>query len=128
MELLFDILTTVFVLPGCVLILIGGYGMIRLKDVFERMHAAGMVDTLGMALIIIGLMFQGGLTLITFKLFLIIVFVLYTSPVVTHALARAAIVGGVDPIARKLPASEIARMQDGAGPIVSDKGGASSNS
>jgi multicomponent Na+:H+ antiporter subunit G len=42
-------------------------------------------------------MFQAGFTLITFKLFLIIAFVFYTSPVVTHALAHACLSHGVEP-------------------------------
>ena len=56
-----------------------------------------MVDTLGLALILLGLMFQAGFTLITVKLILIMVFVLYTSPTTTHALARACLYGGVRP-------------------------------
>ena len=97
MELLLDIVTGIFLLVGCVLILIGGWGMVRLHDVYARMHAAGMVDTLGLASILVGLMFQGGFTLITFKLFLIILLVLYTSPAVTHALAKAALSAGIEP-------------------------------
>jgi len=61
------------------------------------MHAAGMVDTLGLGLIIIGLIVQAGFSLVSFKLFLIIVFVLYTGPAVTHALAQAALNAGVKP-------------------------------
>ena len=43
------------------------------------------------------MMFQGGISLVSFKLFLIIVFVLYTGPAVTHALAQAALNSGVEP-------------------------------
>ena len=107
MAILLDIVTGVFLLVGSVLILIGGWGLIRLKDVFARMHAAGMVDTLGLALILVGLMFQGGFTLVTFKLFLIFVLVLYTSPTVTHALARAVLAGGIEPVAERV------RIDDG---------------
>lgn len=98
MALLFDIITFVCLVAGSASMLIGGYGLLKLTDVFARMHAAGMVDTLGLSLIVIGLMFQAGLTLVTFKLFLIIVFVLYTSPAVTHALAHACLSNGVEPL------------------------------
>lgn len=98
MALLWDIITFLCLVAGSVSMLIGGYGLLKLPDVFARMHAAGMVDTLGLALIMVGLMFQAGFTLITFKLFLIIVFVLYTSPVVTHALAHACLSNGVEPL------------------------------
>jgi multicomponent Na+:H+ antiporter subunit G len=99
MWLLADLLSWICLLVGGAVTVIGGIGMIRLPDVFARMHGAGMVDTLGLTLILVGLMFQAGFTLITFKLFLIVVFVLYTSPAVTHALARACLYGGVRPLA-----------------------------
>ena len=97
MALLADLLSWVCLLAGSALALIGGFGLLRLPDVFARMHGAGMVDTLGLALILVGLMFQAGLSLITVKLILIIGFVLYTSPTTTHALARACLYGGLRP-------------------------------
>ena len=78
-------------------LLIGGLGLLRLPDVFARMHGAGMVDTLGLALILLGLMVQAGFSLVTVKLILIMGFVLYTSPTTTHALARACLYGGQKP-------------------------------
>ncbi|MCG8510268.1 MAG: monovalent cation/H(+) antiporter subunit G [Rhodospirillales bacterium] len=77
--------------------MIGGLGMLRLPDVFARMHAAGIIDTVGAGLIAVGLMFQAGFTLVTVKLFLILVFILYTSPVSTHALAQSALSTGLKP-------------------------------
>ncbi|MGI9434012.1 MAG: monovalent cation/H(+) antiporter subunit G [Geminicoccaceae bacterium] len=98
MAILADIFTFLCLLAGVASMLIGGYGLLKMPDVFARMHAAGMVDTLGLGLIMVGLMAQTGLSLITFKLFLIIVFVLYTSPAVTHALAQACLNDGVEPM------------------------------
>ncbi len=98
MAILADILTFLCLAAGVVSMLIGSYGLLKLPDVFARMHAAGMVDTLGLGLIMIGLMLQGGFGLVTFKLFLIVVFVLYTGPAVTHALAQAALNAGVKPL------------------------------
>jgi len=97
MAILLDILTFILLLAGSISMLIGGYGLHKMHDVFARMHAAGMVDTLGLGLIMVGLMLQAGFSLVTFKLFLIIVFVLYTSPAVTHALAHACLNNGVEP-------------------------------
>ena len=97
MSILLDILTSLCLLLGSVSMLIGGYGLLKMPDVFARMHAAGMIDTLGLGLVMLGLILQAGFTLITFKLFLIIAFVLYTSPVVTHALAHACLSNGVEP-------------------------------
>jgi multicomponent Na+:H+ antiporter subunit G len=97
MSIILDILTSLCLLAGSISMLIGGYGLLKLPDMFTRMHAGGMVDTLGLGLIVIGLMIQAGFTLVSFKLFLIILFVLFTGPTVTHALAQAALNNGVEP-------------------------------
>ena len=97
MAVLADIVTFLFIAGGIVSMLIGSYGLLKLPDLFARMHAAGMVDTLGLGLVMIGLIFQAGINLVSFKLFLIVVFVLYTGPAVTHALAQAALNAGVKP-------------------------------
>jgi len=92
-----DFLSWVFILAGSTFLLIGSVGLIRLPDVFSRMHAAGLIDTLATTLLIIGMTFQAGLTLVTVKLFLIILFIFFASPTSTHALAKAALDGGVKP-------------------------------
>ena len=97
MALVLDILSWVFIAAGGAFCLIGGLGILRLPDVYARMHAAGIIDTVGVALVFIGLMFQAGFTLVTVKLIFIVVFILYTSPVATHALAQSALSTGVKP-------------------------------
>ena len=96
--LLVDVISWACITVGAVFAIIGAVGILRLPDVFSRMHGAGIIDTLGAGLILVGLMFQAGFSLITVKLILIVVFVLYTSPTTTHALARAALNGGVNPL------------------------------
>lgn len=98
MALLVDAISWAFIVVGAAFAIIGAVGILRLPDVFSRMHGAGIIDTLGAGLILVGLMFQAGLSLVTVKLILIVVFVLYTSPTTTHALARAALNGGVNPL------------------------------
>ena len=97
MGMVADILSWICLIAGSVFCLIGAIGMIRLPDVFARMHGAGIIDTLGAGLLLVGMMFQGGFTLVTVKLIMIVVFILVTSPTTTHALARAALNGGVMP-------------------------------
>lgn len=82
---------------GSLFLVTGGIGIIRLPDVYARMHAASITDTLGAGLILAGLMVQGGFTQVTVKLVLILVFVLFTSPTATYALANAAFGGGLQP-------------------------------
>ncbi len=93
-----DWLSWLCLLGGGFFVLAGGIGVVRLPDVYTRSHAAGMTDTLGAGLILIGLMLQGGFTLITVKLILILVFIFFTSPTSTHALIHTAYASGVRPM------------------------------
>ena len=97
MEVLTDVLSWIFLLSGSFLAVSGGIGVIRMPDLFTRLHASGVTDTGGAGLILVGLMFQGGLSLVTLKLLLILGFLWFSSPVSTYALARAALAGGEEP-------------------------------
>lgn len=97
MALLLDILSWVFLVSGGFFAVVGGIGVLRLPDVYTRLHGSGMTDTMGAGLILTGLMFQAGLSLVTVKLFLVLLFLWLTSPISTHAVARAALHVGVRP-------------------------------
>ncbi|MFO7726800.1 MAG: monovalent cation/H(+) antiporter subunit G [Desulfonatronovibrio sp.] len=101
METLTNILALVFVLLGVFFMLAGSIGINRFPDFYSRAHASGKVDTLGILLFIVGLMFFEGFNLISLKLMLVAVFVAMTSPVAAHALARRALVFGLKPWTRK---------------------------
>lgn len=92
-----DIASWVFLIAGALLAVVGGIGMLRLPDFFTRMHAASVTDTGGMLLILLGLALQAGWSLVTAKLALIALFLLFTSPTATHALANAALSAGLRP-------------------------------
>tara|TARA_B100000676_G_C18066319_1_gene841187 strand:- start:2352 stop:2684 length:333 start_codon:yes stop_codon:yes gene_type:complete len=96
-SLTLNILSWISVITGCFFVITGGLGLIRLPDVFSRIHAAGITDTLGAGFIILGLMLQGGLSFVTLKLALVMIFIIFTSPTASHALANAAIFGGQRP-------------------------------
>jgi multicomponent Na+:H+ antiporter subunit G len=93
-----EALSWVCLIGGVAFALIGAVGMLRFPDVFSRMHAAGIVDTLAAGLVLLGLGLQAPSWLVAVKLFLIYVIILYTGPTATHALARAALKGGVKPM------------------------------
>ena len=98
LESIIEIVSWVCLMAGSLFCVIGGVGLLRLPDVFSRMHGAGITDTLGAALVLVGLMFQAGLTLVTVKLVMILVILWLTSPTSTHAIAKAAILSGVKPL------------------------------
>ena len=92
-----DILSWICLILGSILCIIGGLGLLRLPDFYSRMHGGGITDTLGASLVLLGLMFQGGLTAITVKLVMILVVLLITSPTSTHAVGKAALTSRLKP-------------------------------
>ncbi len=86
------------VVAGSVLSVIGGIGMHRFPDFYTRVHAAGTTDTMCAALFLLGLGLQAGLSLVTFKLFLIFIFLFLTSPTAAHALANTATEANLKPL------------------------------
>ena len=91
MDLFADALSWVFLVGGGVLVVAGGVGVVRLPDVFSRMHAAGIADTMGAVLILLGLIIQDGLHIGSIKLLLLMLLFLFLGPTSTHALAEAAL-------------------------------------
>lgn len=75
MDLFIDLLTGLCFFLGSLCIIIGACGLIKLPDVFSRIHAAGMIDTGGTAFFILGMIIQSGWSLITVKLLLIGIFI-----------------------------------------------------
>lgn len=92
-----DAASWVLLVAGSGLVVIGALGLIRMPDFYTRMHPAGITDTLGADLILLGLMFQAGFSLVTIKLLLIGAFLFFTSPTSTHAIANAALTSGLKP-------------------------------
>lgn len=87
---LLPILGWILLMLGSFFCLVGSIGLIRLPDFYSRVHAAGVVDSLGAILILLGLMTQTQDYLIIIKLILILLFLMLTGPTAVHALARAA--------------------------------------
>jgi len=93
-----DLLGWVFIVTGSVFVIIGGLGLLRLPDFYARIHAAGITDTVGSWLILVGLMFQTGWSLVTAKLVFLLFFMVATSPLASHALGKAAYLRGLMPL------------------------------
>jgi len=96
-ELFINLCSGLLLAGGVGILLIGSLGLLRLPDFYTRLHPAGMIDTLGAGLILLGLMPQAGPTLVTIKLLLILLLLWFTSPVASHALARAALADPENP-------------------------------
>ena len=118
MHMVATVLSWTLLLAGAFFLLTGALGMVRLPDVFTRMHAAGMTDTMGAGLILLGLLVHtvasgGQLEAVPVRLLLILGFLWFTSPIATHATAKAALSGGVRPFALSGEASGAAKPDAG---------------
>jgi multicomponent Na+:H+ antiporter subunit G len=100
MELVLDVIAWAALLTGSFFLVVGGYGLLRMPDFFTRGHAAGITDTLGAGLVLGGLMIEAGWSLNLARLSLILIFLLFTSPTASHALAHAALTAGMKPWTR----------------------------
>ncbi len=92
--LLNEIVAIVLMLGGFFFLMVGAVGLVRLPDVYNRLHALGKSDTLGSGLIILGLVFVvPGMENIV-KLLLMGALVLTINPVMTHLITKTAYVRG----------------------------------
>lgn len=97
MDLALDVLGWTLILTGGAFGIIGGIGILRMPDFFTRIHAAGMAETMCAPPILLGLALQADGVVTLAKLFAIFLFLMFTSPTASHALAKAALHGGVKP-------------------------------
>jgi len=80
---------------GTLFIFIAAFGLVRLPDLFMRMHANTKSATLGVGLIMIGAMIYFGDITVTMQALLVIVFLFSTAPISSHLLTRAAYFSGI---------------------------------
>lgn len=97
MALAVDILSWALILAGSFFTVTGAIGMIRMPDLFTRMHALSVIDTAGVGFLVLGMALQAGLSLVTLKLLFLLVLFFFAGPVITHALAQAALHEGIEP-------------------------------
>jgi multicomponent Na+:H+ antiporter subunit G len=95
--MLLDALSWACVLVGAFFVVTGAIGVLRLPDVYTRLHGASMIDTAGAGFLILGMMLQAGWSLETLKLLIVLAIFFFTLPVAGHALAQAALHEGVQP-------------------------------
>jgi multicomponent Na+:H+ antiporter subunit G len=106
MDAVLDVLAWVSIVGGLFFMLVGTIGVLRMPDVYTRLHAAGMTDTMGAGLLLFGMALhtiagmmngQEHWWTVLVRLAFIYGFLLFTTPIATHALARAGLAGGVEP-------------------------------
>ena len=95
--MLLDVLSWILLVSGALACVVGGVGLLRMPDFYTRIHAASVSDAVGAGLILAGLLLQADSALVALKLVVVGLLIFFTSPVATHALARAALHRGLEP-------------------------------
>ena len=116
-----DFASWLLLVAGGFFFLVGAIGLNRMPDVFTRMHAISVGDTLGAGLLVAGMVLQAGPTLVTVKLLLILLVIWFTGPVATHALARAALQDKLLPLVANRSGKLVEGDPDKIAPKVSSK-------
>lgn len=92
-----DVVVLLLYLGGLFFNLAGVVGILRLPDIYCRLHSSSKNTTLGSTLIVAGLavrFFQAGQSPAALKVLLIALLILVVTPIGSHALARAAYQNG----------------------------------
>ncbi|MFW6266315.1 MAG: monovalent cation/H(+) antiporter subunit G [Halanaerobiales bacterium] len=87
--LLRELIISFLLLGGMFFFFVATVGLMRLPDVFSRMHATTKCDTLGVSMILLGVAIKEGISPVSLKLFLVIIFLWITTPTAAHTIARA---------------------------------------
>lgn len=99
---LVHLLVAIFLAGGVFFLLVGSIGLLRLPDFYTRLHATGKCDTLGVGLIILGLLiyhlfYYSQYPLVPVRLIFLIFFIFIANPTATHAILKAAYRTGLKP-------------------------------
>lgn len=84
--------SSLLILAGLFMSFVAVLGLYRFDFCMNRMHAAAMNDTLGILLVLTGLMISSGFTLAMLKMLIIIVFFWFASPVSGHLLTKLQVI------------------------------------
>ncbi len=90
-----EIIALGFMFIGAVFIFIAALGVVRLPDLFMRMHANTKSATLGVGFIMIGVAVYFADITVTTRALAVVLFLLITAPISSHLLARAAYFSGI---------------------------------
>ena len=91
-----ELVSAILLLAGSLVVFTGALGLVRLPGFFNRLHAAGVIDTLGAWLVLGGLLLVSPGIVVAFKVLLIAVLLFFISPVISNAMGRSALDDGVE--------------------------------
>lgn len=83
------IIISAFLLAGSFFILIATVGLVRLKDLYSRLHAATKAPSFGIFLILIGVSIYFNTPMVYIKSLFVVVFIYLTAPLSAHAIIKS---------------------------------------
>jgi len=89
LRILMDIIIVLLLLGGTFFFFVGTVGLLRMPDVFCRMHATTKCDTLGVGMIFFGLVLWQGVSFVSLNILVILVFIWLTNPTAAHYIAKS---------------------------------------
>lgn len=96
------IIISIFLLAGSFFILIASIGLIRLKDLYSRLHAATKAPSFGIFLMLIGVSIFFNTSMVYIKSLFIIFFIYLTAPLAAHAILKSFKEQNVDDSEKKI--------------------------
>ncbi len=97
----------IITLIGSVFLFLGALGLLRMPDIFNRMQAGTKATTMGTILFLTGIAIGHFESMGAGKIVILILFIIFTNPLSSHALARAAHHIGI-PLAKKTVKNDLA--------------------
>ncbi len=92
-----SVIAITLILAGLFFLVVAAIGMVRLPDVFSRSHALSLTDSLGAALVLVGLAIYQGFNMNLLKILVVLALIFLLNPVISHATIRAALRSGLKP-------------------------------
>ena len=84
-----EVIISVLVLSGSFFILVAALGVVRLGDLYSRMHATTKATSFGILLMIAGVILFFSTWVVLLKGLLVLVFIYLTAPLAAHSIARS---------------------------------------
>lgn len=112
MNFVYDLLMVALLAVGCVFVLVGSFGLVKLSDFFKRLHGPTKATTLGVGCILMASIghhaaLGDGLGM---RELLIALFLFITAPISAHLMAKAAL--SLNSQRPRPPAADAAKTDD----------------
>ena len=111
-----NVLVAICLVSGAVFMLVAAIGILKLPDLYQRLHASSKAATLGVALLLLGAALDSGEMGVVSRCIMAIIFFILTAPVGAHLITRAAYYQG-EPLAKETLSDEWAEDRANQKPL-----------